>query len=35
MTVLGYAPTEAGVCRLARSTRTPGPMVEETAARKR
>ena len=30
-----YAPTEVAVCKLERSSLTPGPMVEETAARNR
>ena len=29
----GYAPTEVAVCSVERSSLTPGPMVEETAAR--
>ena len=30
-----YVPTETAVCSVERSSLTPGPMVEETAARKR
>ncbi len=30
-----YVPTETAVCSVERSSLTPGPMVEETAARRR
>ncbi len=35
VTGTAYVPTETAVCSVERSSRTPGPMVEDTAARRR